>query len=271
MSALPRSWLFTPGSRPDRFDKAAATEAGALILDLEDAVAEHDKAEARGHVVAYLGRQPTPQNLTVRINPLSCATGMEDLVAFARLERGPDMLLMPKSEEPAELALAARVLEDAGSKALLVALVETARGIARAHELATATPRLAALMFGAADYAANLGQQVGVFQTDFAKASLVNAAAVGGIAAIDSPFFAIDRPDDLAAESRRSRGLGFFAKAAIHPSQIGPINAAFAPTTAEHDLALRILKAAPSGVGVLDGKMVDVAMIRWARRVAAPA
>jgi citrate lyase beta subunit len=123
-------------------------------------------------------------------------------------------------------------------------------------------------MFGAADYAADMGQQVSAFQPDFARASLANAAAGGGVAAIDSPFFAIDRPDDLAAECRRSRGVGFYGKAAIHPAQLEAIGEAFAPTPAERELAGRILEAAPDGVGVLDGKMIDVAMVRWARQVA---
>ena len=269
MSILPRSWLFTPGSRPDRFAKAAATSAEALILDLEDAVAEDRKREARGHVVAFLDSRPAiGQQIIVRINPLGRAVGLEDLAALAQLANGPDLVLVPKAEEPAELALAARVLEEAGSGARLAALVESARGVARAAELAGATPRLAAMMFGAADYAADLGQQVGVFQPDFARATLVNAAAAGGVAAIDSPFFAIDRPDELGAECRKSRALGFYGKAAIHPAQLEAIGEAFSPTPAERELAARILEAAPDGVGVLDGKMIDVAMVRWAHRVA---
>ncbi|CAN7663977.1 aldolase/citrate lyase family protein [Phenylobacterium sp. LjRoot225] len=269
MNALPRSWLFTPGSRPDRFAKAAATSADALILDLEDAVAEDRKREARGHVVAFLESRPAiGQQVAVRINPLGRAVGLEDLAALAQLANGPDYVLIPKAEEPAELSLATRVLDDAGSSARLAALVESARGVAGAAELAEATPRLVGLMFGAADYAADLGQQVGIFQPDFARASLVNAAAAGGIAAIDSPFFAIDKPDDLGAECRKARALGFHGKAAIHPAQLEAIGAAFSPTPAERDLARRILEAAPDGVGVLDGKMIDIAMVRWARRVA---
>jgi citrate lyase beta subunit len=269
VSALPRSWLFTPGSRPDRFEKAAASAAEALILDLEDAVAEDRKTEARGHVIAFLESRPQiRQQVIVRINPLSRAVGLEDLAALARLANGPDYLLVPKAEEPVELALAAKVLDEAGAKARLAALVESARGVARAAEIAERTPRLAALMFGAADYAADMGQQVGAFQPDFARASLVNAAAAGGVAAIDSPFFAIDKPDELAAECRKSRALGFYGKAAIHPAQLEAINDVFSPTAAEREQARRILEAAPDGVGVLDGKMIDVAMVRWAKRIA---
>jgi citrate lyase beta subunit len=268
MTRAPRSWLFVPGSRPDRFAKAAASSAEALILDLEDAVAEEGKSEARHHVQAYLQeRAPGAQQVAVRINPLGRAVGLEDLAALAKLARSPDYILVPKAENPAELTLAARVLEDAGSTARLAALIESAKGVAQAAAIAGRTPRLAALVFGAADYAADLGQQVGAFQPDFARAAVVNAAAAGGVAAIDSPFFAIDRPDDLAAECRKARELGFWGKAAIHPGQVEAIAASFSPTPAERELARRILAAAPDGVGVLDGKMIDAAMVRWARRV----
>ncbi len=266
---MPRSWLFTPGSRPDRFVKAATSAADALILDLEDAVAEDGKIAARGHVIAYLESAPViRQRIAVRINPLGRGIGLEDLVALSRAARAPDYVLMPKAEEPAELALAARVLEEAGSAARLTALVESALGVARAPDLARASPRLAGLIFGAADYAADLGQKVGVFQPDFARATVVNAAATAGIAAIDSPFFAIDDPALLAIECQAARALGFHGKAAIHPSQLDAIGAAFSPTAEERALARSILAAAPDGVGVLDGKMIDVAMVRWARRIA---
>lgn len=268
MSGVPRSWLFTPGSRPDRFAKAVATSADAIILDLEDAVAEDAKREARAHVVEYLKSRPdAAQTLVVRINALGRAIGLEDLAALAQSPRGPDMILVPKAEEPAELALVARVLDEAGSKAKIAALVESARGVARAAELASSTRRLAALVFGAADYASDLGQQVGAFAPDYARAAIVNAAAAGGVAAIDSPFFAIDQVEALAAECRKSRTLGFHGKAAIHPSQLEAIAHGFTPTEAEREQARRILEAAPEGVGVLDGKMIDIAMVRWARRV----
>lgn len=268
-AALPRSWLFTPGSRPERFAKAASTAAQALILDLEDAVAPQSKAEARKQVCAFLSdRGGARQSIAVRINPLGQATGLEDLAALAQLGSGPDYIVVPKVEQAGDLVLAARVLDHAGSAARLMALIESGRGVARLAEVAEASARLAALMFGAADYAADLGQQVGAFRPDFARAAVVNAAASGGVAAIDSPFFAIDRNDDLHAECAEARSFGFFGKAAIHPAQLGTINAAFAPTAAELELASRIVGASVDGVGVLDGKMVDAAMVRWARRIA---
>lgn len=187
---------------------------------------------------------------------------------MAGLASGPDYVLVPKTEVSAELALAAHVVEDAGSGTRLVALIESARGVARATDIAERVPRLAALMFGAADYAADLGQEVGSFRPDHARAVLVNAAAAGGIVAIDSPFFAIDKPETLAADCANARALGFHGKAAIHPAQLETIGNVFSPSPEERARARRILEAAPDGVGVLDGKMIDIAMVRWARRIA---
>lgn len=269
MTVPARSLLFTPGSRPDRFAKAAATGADALILDLEDAVAPTEKAAARGHVVGFLGnRGQVSQTIIVRINPLDQICGLEDLAALAGLESGPDCVLLPKVEEPDQIAAIGRLLRNAGSDARVAALIESARGVAAAVEIARADPALAFLMFGAADYAADLGQQVGSFRADHARATIVNAAAAGGIVAIDSPFFAIDRPDDLQVGCEAGRAMGFHGKAAIHPSQLAAIDEAYRPTEQERSHALRIIAAAPDGVGVLDGKMIDMAMVRWARRVA---
>ncbi len=270
MNGAPRSLLFTPGSRPDRFAKAAATTAEALILDLEDSVAESEKAVARAHVVAFLAARPQAgqQRVGVRINPISRVHGLEDLAAIARVSTGPDLLLLPKAESPAQIIAVARVLEDQGSTVRLGALVESAGGVAAAADIARADQRLIFLMFGAADYAAELGQRVDSFRPDFARAAVVNAAAAGGIVAIDSPFFAIDRPDGLAADCAVGRALGFHGKAAIHPSQLATIATSYAPTDAERAQARRILEATPEGVGVLDGKMIDIAMVRWARRIA---
>lgn len=266
---VPRSLLFVPGDRPDRFLKAAATDADALILDLEDAVAPADKDAARGHVAGFLNDRPQiRQQIVVRINPLDRIWGLQDLAVLAALGVGADCILVPKAEDPAQVAALAVLLRHEGSRSRLAALVESARGVAASPQIAQADPLLSFVMFGAADYAADLGQQVGSFRPDFARSMLVNAAASAGIAAIDSPFFAIDRPEELRTDCASARALGFHGKAAIHPSQIPVVGQTFCPTAAEAFHARRILEAAPEGVGVLDGKMIDIAMVRWARRVA---
>lgn len=270
MTVVPTSWLFVPGNRPDRFDKAFAAGAGVVILDLEDAVAEADKAEARNHVLARLAQKDGPQKVlrAVRVNSLFRASGLLDLAALADAgAAGPDFIVLPKVEHPETVRLAARVLSDRGSGARLVALIESARGVAMAADIADAGPGLVALMFGAADYSADLGQSVGHWRPDHARAVVANAAASGGLAAVDSPFFNLQDAVELSLDCEAARRLGFTAKAAIHPDQIQAIGDIFEWAEADRDRARRILEAAPDGVGVLDGRMVDAAMMRWAQRV----
>ena len=232
-------------------------------------MAPADKAAARNHVVEFLARRPTvTQTIVVRINPLDQLWGLEDLAALAALEQGPAVILLPKVEEPGQVAAVGRLLRNAGSATRTAALIESAGGVAEAVAIARCDASLDFLMFGAADYAADVGQQVGSFRPDHARATVINAAAAAGLVAIDSPFFSIDRPDRLQADCASGRAMGFYGKAAIHPAQIATIRAAYEPTDAERAYARRILEAVPEGVGVLDGKMVDTAMVRWAQRIA---
>jgi (S)-citramalyl-CoA lyase len=264
------SLLFVPASRPDRFDKALAAGARAVIFDLEDSVPEAGKAEARAALTAFLaGARSGGPARVVRINRLERPEGRADLAALAALDF--DAVMLPKVEAAAALDRADRVLDEAGSAAALIALIESARGVGRIEPIAEEAPtRLSALMFGAADYAADLGLQAGARRADFARERIVNAAAMAGVAAIDSPFFDIADAAGLAEDCANARAMGFSGKAAIHPSQIGPIDAAFAFTEAETTLAARILAAGADGAAaVLDGKMIDEAIVRWARRVAA--
>ena len=267
-----KSLLFVPGARPDRFAKALEAGAAAVIFDLEDSVPEAGKAEARAALAGFLaaGRSGGPGRV-VRINRLERAEGQADLAALAGLDL--DAVMLPKVETAAPLAEAAAALEKAGSRASLIALIESARGVARIEDVVDAAPeRLGALMFGAADYAADLGLQVGGRRADFARDRIVNAAAMRGLAAIDSPFFDVADAAALAEDCATARAMGFSGKTAIHPSQVGPINAAFTPSEAERTLAQRVLAAGADGAAaLLDGKMIDEAIVRWARRIAAQA
>lgn len=272
MTLLPRTWMFTPGSRPDRFDKAVATSADAVILDLEDAVLEAEKPQARDHVLAFLKQRARGSTrIVVRINSVRRRVGIEDLIALTGSEQAPDYILLPKVEEPADLGMVADVMTDAGCGSQLIALLESARGVANAAAIASASSRLNAIMFGAADYAADLGLQVQTMCADHARGTIANACAAAGIIAIDSPHFSLDDMDSLETEARMARNIGFFGKALVHPKQLPVIEAVFNPTPQERALAERILQSSATGVSIVEGKMVDVAMVRWAQRIAQPA
>lgn len=266
--SLPASWLFVPGDRPDRFAKAVATTAGAVILDLEDAVARGRKTAAREHVAAFLAAGDRCSKLiAVRVNPIESLAGIEDLASLLRAGAVADILVLPKAESPAVVAMAGRLLEERESSAHVVALIESAKGVAAAAEIAVATPRLAGLMFGAADYAADLGQRARDFEGGYARAAIVNAAAIAGLTAIDSPDFEIGDGEALTASCARARNLGFHAKAAIHPVQLAHIIAAFEPEDEELAEARRLLALSDGGASAVDGRMIDTAILRWARRI----
>lgn len=271
-----RSWLFTPGTRPDRFAKAAEAGADVLIIDLEDAVAPAAKPEARAHALAFLttagGGRGGGAATALRINAPRTPAGFADLAALLETPAHPDYLLVPKAESADELALVDALLGSVGSQARLVALIESARGLAAADVIAeAAAPRLAALMLGAADLAADLGAVVAWEPLLLGRSAVVRAAALGGVPAIDSPCFELRDPDALAAELRGSIALGFAAKAAIHPAQVGPINAALTPTPEAVAEARRVLEENAKGVGVVEGRMIDEAVARRARRTLAAA
>jgi (S)-citramalyl-CoA lyase len=263
-----RSWLFTPATRPDRFAKAAASGTDVCIIDLEDSVAPADKAEARRAGLAHLAQPATDScQRALRINGLDRRFGIADLQALLESSARPDYLVLPKTESAAHLQILDRLLTEAGKAARLVGLIESARGLAAAEEIVAATPRLEALLFGAADMSADLGAATDWVPLAYARARLVAACALAGVVAIDSPFFDVKDHEGLTQETSQAVALGFAAKAAIHPNQIATINAALTPRPEEVAQARAILAENVKGVGVVQGQMVDEAVARKARRI----
>jgi (S)-citramalyl-CoA lyase len=264
-SPIPRSWLFTPATRPERFAKAAATGADVLILDLEDAVAPGDKASARCTAIEYLSN-PAPILRALRINAMGSVAGLTDLAALLQSAAAPDYLVLPKIGSAAEAALAAAALAESGKTTPLIGLVESASGLLAVASIAAA-PGLAGLFFGAGDMAAELGTAPAWAPLAYARSAMVAACAASGILAIDSPFFSPRDEAGLQAEVGMAIDFGFGAKAAIHPAQVGTINAAFRPSAAAIAQAHRILEENAKGVGMVDGQMIDEAIARKARAV----
>jgi (S)-citramalyl-CoA lyase len=263
-----RSWLFTPATRPERFAKASQAGADVAILDLEDAVAPEDKVRARTTALDYLAGNPSDGVLhALRINGLDTRAGISDLDMLLGSKAAPDFLVLPKTETAGHLLILDRLLTEAGKATRLIGLIESARGLAAVEAIATATPRLAGLMLGAADMAADLGATA-AWEPLLALASgrLIVACALAGVMPVDSPFFDLHDEPGLKQEVAGAMALGFSAKAAIHPSQIGAINAAFTPSAEAVERARKILAENIKGVGTVDGQMVDKAVARKARR-----
>lgn len=276
-----RSCLTVPGGSDKMLAKAQGLDADEIVFDLEDAVAVGEKAAARDKVVAVLSAPAwAGRTVAVRINAIGTPWCADDVAALATLPHRQLTLVVPKVESAADLEMLDRELARAESSAGRIstfgiqALIETAGGMLRVGEIAGASERLQSLILGYADLASSLGRGL-EGDWSFAQNMIVLAARAHGLQAIDGPYFAFGEGDEeaLAARSMEAAGLGFDGKWAIHPSQIGPINAAFTPREAEVARARGIVAALDAaragGIGAtsFDGGMIDEAMRAGAERI----
>lgn len=265
-----RCLLFVPGSRPERFAKAVATDADMVCIDLEDAVGPADKAIARAHALAFAAKQHSCE-LVLRINSLRTLDGLLDLAAIARVDKPPSLVMLAKVCDAVEIEIAAEVL--AGASIKLIALIETALGIERAFEIAKA-PKLAMLMLGGADLSAESGATMNFASLHYARSRIASAAASAGLGCIDVPFLDVADVPGLILETKAVAELGIRCKSAIHPSQVAPIQLALLPSSAEIAAAQRVLaafaKSAHDAV-LVDNKLVDRPILLAAERTLARA
>jgi citrate lyase subunit beta/citryl-CoA lyase len=278
-----RSKLFVPGSRPELFAKALAGDADAISLDLEDAVQESRKAEARsavGRALSSAEFTATKKTIIVRVNGLATPHFEADLTAVlgARL----DLVNVPKVESAADIRAVVKSLARLEAQLGLtrpigiLANIESPRGLRLAAEIAGANPRVAGLQLGFGD----LFSPLGIDRTDAAAVHQVQlavrlAAGEAGIWAYDAAFAAIGDPDGYKREAQAARRLGFLGKTCIHPSQVSLANEVFRPGDEEMAQALRVVAAADeaerngTGAFTLDGRMLDAPFIKRARTIAA--
>lgn len=263
---VPRSYLFVPGDRPERFAKAQASGAGLVVIDLEDAVAAQDKDAARAAIAAHA--PAAAAGVAVRINAADTSWFEQDL-ALCR-EIGAAAVMVPKTESLETLAHAARQVPAAA----LLPLVETARGIARAQQLAAA-PGVQRLVFGSIDFQLDAGIEGDGEELLYFRSQLVLASALARIAApADGVCTALDDMEQVRCETRRARRLGFGAKLCIHPRQVPVVNETFAPTPAQLEWARRVLAGAEAADGAaarVDGRMIDRPVILQAQALLASA
>jgi len=265
-----RSYLFVPGSRLDRFDKALRSGADAIILDLEDAVAPGDKDAARTAVSAFLRQRPSEApRILVRINGCGTRTGLQDCLALIDPACKWDAMLVPKVDGPGDIQRIADLAQEARCSGGLGALIETVAGVEEVMAIA-ASPRLMFLMIGGADLAAELHVAVASPLLDHARARLVYAAASYGLGALEMPWLDLDDMDGYRADLERSFALGFTARTAIHPRQIDAIHAALTPGVNDVAWARRVVTAferAEGGAFALDGKLVEQPVVERCRRI----
>jgi citrate lyase subunit beta/citryl-CoA lyase len=270
--APPLTWLYVPGDRPERFAKALASEADVVIIDLEDAVAPAHKDAARENARALLS-ETTSKPVVVRINDVRSAWGAADL---ERLRDAASLagVRIPKVESAEDVRAVRAAL---GSRTLPIhCLIESARGVEAAFEIASADSSVASIGLGEADLSSDLGviDEEGLL---WARSRIVVAARAADLPApAMSVYTKIDDLPGLAASCRRGRALGFIGRAAIHPRQLSVIAECFMPTDMEANAARALLDAVGSasavghGVAVLpNGQFVDRAMVEGAERVIA--
>ncbi len=270
-----RSLLFVPADRPDRFAKAAASGADALILDLEDSVAAEKKQAGRAAIAEWLAADRGGVTTFVRVNPLDGDLADADLAAV--LPGKPDGLLLPKAEGVASVEALIGKLAGATIPILPIA-TETPAAVFQLGSYGPVGPHLAGLTWGAEDLPAAIGAATsrdadGSYTAPYemVRSLTLFGAHAAGVAAIETVFPRIDAPEALAAYVARARRDGFTGMMAIHPAQVAVINDGFTPTEAEiaHARAVVDVFAANPGVGALklDGKMIDRPHLVQARRI----
>ncbi|MEN5162661.1 CoA ester lyase [Achromobacter kerstersii] len=286
MNPLARSLLFVPGDRPDRYARAVASGAHVVILDLEDAVAPAAKAQARADVAAWLAQGG---HGIVRINAADTEWYQEDVRALHGLQgqqeqqeqQGQQGLQALQAQQGAPGAAVMLPKADAATVAQtvqalpgrpIIALLETVRGYMDLHKMAR-LPGVARIAFGSVDFAVDSGIADEGDAMTAIRTEIVLACRHAGLAApIDGVSLEFNDPEQMQADARRARQLGFGGKLCIHPRQVGAVNAAFLPTADEQDWARRVLAAFDASHGAataLDGKMIDKPVVERARRIAA--
>ncbi|UOQ94769.1 CoA ester lyase [Halobacillus shinanisalinarum] len=270
-----RSYLFVPAHSDKMIEKGLSSEADAVIFDLEDAVALSEKNIARAKLLHQLKTEKCHPRPFIRVNSTESEYFEEDVRTFAALDNIGMML--PKAETKGDIARLETLLEQEGvmNKPILP-LIETAKGVWNAAEIASASPKVGALAFGAVDFSldTNIALTDSGEELLYARSQLVIASRVAGIEApIDTVYTNFKNSEGFLREARQSKGLGFQGKLLIHPAQIALASEIFTPKEEEVEKAKRVIdafrEAEEKGIAAIevDGEMVDYPVIRQAKKI----
>lgn len=275
MERLRRSRIYLPGNRPRMIQKGPGLGADAVILDLEDSVSPEQKDAARFLVSRAIKMIDfCLSEVMVRINPLN-HEGLVDLAAI--LVAGPDAVVVPKCESKADVQVVENAIKEAklSKQISILPMIETAKGILNAYEVACASPMVDAITFGGEDFT----QDIGATRTKAGKeifwgrSMVIIAAKAARVQALDTVFSDLTDEEGLRRDTIEIKEMGFDGRAAIHPSQIQIIHECFSPTEKEVQYAVNVLFAADkariegSGVAVVNGKMIDKPIIQRAEKI----
>lgn len=269
-----RTFIFTPGLRPEMYPKALATGADIVCVELEDGIAPKDKPAARANAMKLFESPQADDGVerVVRINSLREGFGMADVQAVLAADTPPPALMLPKVRTPDEVALLDDLLTERGHATRLHVIIETNAGLEAAFDIAHSSPRIDALFFGGVDMAAELRCENAWEPLLYARSRVVHAAAGARLDAIDVPWLDLEDPDGMERAAIQARDLGFSGKGAVHPRQIAALNAVFTLSAERIARARRIIagfEAADTGLVVIDGKLIEKPVLREMHRIVA--
>ena len=269
-----RSFIFTPGLRPDMYPKALASGTDIVCVELEDGIAPKDKEEARQKALALFAEPQADDGVEriLRINSMRERFGIEDVNAILASSTPPPALMMPKVRTPDEVVMLDQLLTEARHITRLHIIIETNQGLEAAYEIAHSSPRIDAMFFGGVDMAAELRCENTYDALLYARSRVVHASASAGLDVIDVPYLDLDDPEGMRVEAEKVRALGFAGKGSIHPKQIEALNEVFTPSVDQIARARRIIaefEAADTGLVVIDGKLIEKPVLRDMHRIVA--
>ena len=269
-----RSFIFTPGLKPEMFPKALASGTDIVCVELEDGIAPKDKDEARKHALA-LFEVPQADDGVERILRINCMRekfGIDDVQAILSTDKPPPALMMPKVRTPDEVVMLDNLLTERGHHTRLHIIIETNAGLEACYEIAHCSSRIDALFFGGVDMAAELRCENAWEPLLYARSRVVHAAASAGLDVIDVPYLDLEDHEGMVIAARQAKALGFSGKGSVHPKQIAALNDVFTPGTDEIARARRIIKTfeeADTGLVVIDGKLIEKPVLRDMYRIVA--
>lgn len=274
------TWMFIPGADEKKLSKAVSLNADILIYDLEDAVANSEKKEARKKVISHIQNHPNLNNY-IRINAMPSPYMYDDLMQV--IVPGVKGIVLPKAETKEEIQFVSKILEEkekehnlALGEIHIIPLIESALGVHHAFDIASSSKRVRSLAFGSIDFTLDIKGELTSSGVEllYARSQLVIASRAARIESpIDAVFSDFKDSEGLTKETKLIKELGFQGKLVIHPSQISIVNNVFMPTQTEVEKAQQIVTAygeyeqLGKGVFELDGKMVDLPVVEQARKI----
>jgi (S)-citramalyl-CoA lyase len=269
-----RSFIFSPGLKPEMFPKALASGADIVCVDLGGRRIIKKKDEARRRALELFETSQADDGVEriVRINSMREACGIADVQAILASENAPPALMMPKVKCPDEVIMLDNLLSEAGHQTRLHIIIETCAGLEACYELAHCSSRIDALFFGGVDMAAELRCENAWEPLLYARSRVIHAAASAELDVIDVPYLDLDDHAGMVVAAQQAKSLGFSGKGSIHPKQIAAINQVFTPGPDEVSRARRIISTfeeADTGLVVIDGKLIEKPVLREMHRIVA--